>query len=70
MRANAVRQPVFLYVLPHDNCTWDAKLKPNTIGGAVSSAGDTQTETRPVLMTSGRGYIQDIRPVPAGLLLL
>lgn len=54
MRRDALRHPMIMYVLPHDNCTWEAKLKPNTIGGAVSSAGDTQTETRRVLMTSER----------------
>lgn len=54
MRRDALRHPMILYILPHDNCTWEAKLKPNTIGGAVSSAGETQTETRRVLMTSER----------------
>lgn len=54
-----------LRVLPHDNSAWLAKLKTNTNGGAVSSAGDTQTEARRILMTSGRGCVQDIRTRPA-----
>lgn len=50
-----------LCVLPHDNCTWEAKQYQNTIGAAVSSAADTQTEERRLILTSQRGYVEDIR---------
>lgn len=37
-----------------------------TVGAAVSSAADTQTEARRLLLTSPRGYVQDIRCQKSG----
>lgn len=50
-----IRKLTLLYVLPHDKRTWEAKQNHNTIGAAVSSAADTQTEDGRFLLTSLRG---------------
>lgn len=50
---------MLLCFLPHDNGTWEAKQNQNTIGAAVSSAADTQTEDSRLLLTSARSYVQD-----------
>lgn len=50
-----LRKLTLLYVLPHDNSTWEAKQNQNTIAAAVSSAADTQTGERRVLLTSATG---------------
>lgn len=56
-----MRKLKLLCVLPHDNCTWEAKQNQNTIGAAVSSAVDTQTEERRLILTSPRRFVEDIR---------
>lgn len=52
---NGEKADAVLCFLPHGNGTWEAKQNQNTIGAAVSSVADTQTEHGRFLLTSAKG---------------
>lgn len=57
--ADAIGKLTLLCFLPHDKGTWEAKANQNTIGAAVSSAADKQTEDSRLLLTSSKVQAQD-----------
>lgn len=58
-RADAIGKLTLLCFLPHDKGTWEANANQNTIGAAVSSAADKQTEDSRLLLTSLKVHAQN-----------